>query len=155
MLHRVTVRLYDDNILDAELLDVLATCDSRRKQELIRTFLRVGFNQIMSGQVSTGNLDLNEAKSFVSQERESPRVRIEKVPVNKKVEPKKATIKESEEQVIENNEAQKEETVVEKKEETKKASEPEVLMDMDPTLMEEEDDDDVFNPLNQLAKRFS
>lgn len=155
MLHRVTVRLYDDNILDAELLDVLATCDSRRKQELIRTFLRVGFNQIMSGQISTGSLDLNEATSFVSQERDSPRVRVEKVPVKKAKLEKETASDKTEAVSVEVKETKQKETVVEKKEKTNKASEPEVLMDMDPTLMEEEDEDDVFNPLNQLAKRFS
>jgi hypothetical protein len=41
--------MYDDNLIDATILDSLVGTDQRRRQEIIRTFIRVGYNQIMSG----------------------------------------------------------------------------------------------------------
>ena len=49
MLHRYTVRLYDENPLDAELVDILADLDRRQRQELLKLLLRIGHKSLNNG----------------------------------------------------------------------------------------------------------
>lgn len=42
MLYRYTVRLYDENPLDASILDDLSALDSRQRHDFLRTLIRLG-----------------------------------------------------------------------------------------------------------------
>jgi len=162
MLHRVTVRLYDDNILDAELLDALAECDSRRKQELIRTFLRVGFNQIMSNRSSALNaMETTDAVTglYSNSGVEKRKEHVRKNKADSKHSSDDSIVEENHMEVNEDNNKSETTTLdVGNEREGLNADKDvkEVLMDVDPSLIDdEEDDDDMFNPLGALAKKFS
>lgn len=48
-LHRYILRLYDDDILEAEILDYIIDQPVSRRQELLRTFVKIGFGALVSG----------------------------------------------------------------------------------------------------------
>lgn len=49
MLHRFTLRLYDDVDLEAEVLDYLHSQPASRRSELIRDLIKRGFNELREG----------------------------------------------------------------------------------------------------------
>jgi hypothetical protein len=67
--------MYDDNLLDAVILDSLAGTDHRRRQEIIRTFIRVGYNQIMAGANANILDSLNGIDSLQSILTQVPRIK--------------------------------------------------------------------------------
>ena len=62
MLYRYTVRLYDENPLDASILDDLSALDSRQRHDFLRTLIRLGHQAL--------NLESNHSliESLVKQE---------------------------------------------------------------------------------------
>jgi hypothetical protein len=152
MLHRITVRMYDDNLLDATILDSLAGTDHRRRQEIIRTFIRVGYNQIMAG----ANANSLESLSGL----DSLQALLVAGPDAAKVEPPARTpartpakASEQEEPVKETIQEAQSLPVIDEYQVATEAKD-DLLLSAAP-VVDEEEEDDMFNPLGQMARKFS